>query len=690
MAQQAPDGPTIVMADETGTSAIASTGALMAKARELGEVRVIVGVETGFQADGSLSAAEEVAERAAIDAGQAQIMNVVQRPEAVRQFESIPYMAMTLSPADLSRLMAAPGVTSIEEDVPVPPTLSESVPLVDAPKLWRRGHNGNGVAVAILDTGVRPKHVAFRSPAGPKILRSACFSTNSAISSSVCPNGNDKQISPNSGFAGRNCSNSISGCDHGTHVAAIAGGFQRGNHGMAKRADIIPIQVFSRFDSTDYCGSSAPCVLSYTSDQIAGLEKVLQWRRNGVKIASANMSLGSGQYSDFCDDARSSLKSIIDKLLRNGVATVIASGNDGYDGSVGAPACISSAITVGSTTKTDGMSFFSNHDEMVDILAPGSSIVAADASSRRGLTTKSGTSMATPHVAGAFALLLDAKMNATPHQIERALECTGVPVTRDSLPKPRISMLEAYRALKNPDQKKVFTFRNWQQVRQWDDFSGRWIHRVNKMRVSATEASTWYVSQSPFCANDIVVAAKLKRQDPDTSFYWNSGILISSQGDENGQFSGLMFAYYVTPDNETRAFIWELDGIDAASGAGDATMLCDSGLFNGPALGQIRFLKIRKRTNKLIFEMDGGEVCRATTNDRFENGHVSALMAAPENDRAHKLDVQYVRMQALKQSTNSFAEVTGTPAGVAMSGATSITGSAGGEQQALLSGAAAQ
>ena len=119
-----------------------------------------------------------------------------------------------------------------------------------------------------------------------------------------------------------------------------------------------------------------------------------------------------------------------------GIATVIASGNDGFSDSVNAPGCIPDAITVGSTTKSDALSSFSNSNDLVDVLAPGSSIrssyPSANDSGTGRASTASGTSMATPHVAGAVALLRSLHPNMSIDAIENALEATGVPVTNSS------------------------------------------------------------------------------------------------------------------------------------------------------------------------------------------------------------------------------------------------------------------
>src|SRR5262249_44428086 len=133
-------------------------------------------------------------------------------------------------------------------------------------------------------------------------------------------------------------------------------------------------------------------------------------------------------------------KAIIDTLRSVGIATVVASGNDGSPTALSSPACISSAVSVGSTTKADVVSSFSNVTPLMSLFAPGGSILSSGAGG--GFAVLSGTSMATPHVAGSWAVLKQAAPNATVDQVLGALQSTGVPITdtRSGTPvtRPRI------------------------------------------------------------------------------------------------------------------------------------------------------------------------------------------------------------------------------------------------------------
>jgi subtilisin family serine protease len=168
----------------------------------------------------------------------------------------------------------------------------------------------------------------------------------------------------------------------------------------------------------------------------------LDWlytQRASYNLAAANMSLGGGSYAAACDD--DSRKLAIDNLRSVGIATVIAAGNSGLTGQIAAPACVSSAVSVGASTDEDAVFGPSNIASFLSLLAPGAQIVSSLPGDSFG--TKEGTSMAAPHVAGAWAVLKAADPAATLDEILGALTDTGVPVTRASVTRPRIQVDDA-------------------------------------------------------------------------------------------------------------------------------------------------------------------------------------------------------------------------------------------------------
>ncbi|MEM1082053.1 MAG: S8 family peptidase, partial [Pseudomonadota bacterium] len=182
---------------------------------------------------------------------------------------------------------------------------------------------------------------------------------------------------------------------HGTHVAGTVAGT---TWGVAKNATIYPVRVLG-------CNGSGS-----NSGVIAGMDWIAA---NHVKPAVANMSLGGG--------ASAATDNAVTNMRNAGVTVVVAAGNENQNACNVSPARSANAITVGSTTSSDVRSSFSNFGTCVDIFAPGSSITSAWYNSNSATRTISGTSMASPHVAGIAALYLSVNPNATPAQVENAI-----------------------------------------------------------------------------------------------------------------------------------------------------------------------------------------------------------------------------------------------------------------------------
>jgi subtilisin family serine protease len=362
-------------------------------------------------------------------------------------FSTLPYLALDVSPEALALLPTLPEVLEIFEDRPWKlvdnsfastqidsPMLDTSVGLIGAADAWAMGYTGSGWYVVILDTGIRRTHQFFQG----KTIVEACFSLERD-----CPNGSTEQYGMG---AAAHYESIYDGYDHGTHVTGIAAGKYGSLAGVAKNSNIIAVQVFSRFSAYDCDGS--PCVMSWESDQLKGLEYVYTLRGT-YSIAAVNMSLGGGRYSSYCDYALQ--KPAIDNLKAVRIATVIATGNDGYCGSISSPACISSAVAVGASNKNDEEAYFNNwHSTLQEFFAPGVSISSSTGSSNSSYSSWSGTSMAAPHVTGAWALLRQASSSSSVDTIFNALRSTGTPISSpwcSGGPIPRINVDEAINQL---------------------------------------------------------------------------------------------------------------------------------------------------------------------------------------------------------------------------------------------------
>jgi len=377
----------------------------------------------------------------AIDFGAWKVVTELQGTvfEEISRFDYIPFIALRVSPEALAVLENSSFVLGIEEngvqklidpgtdaektakegakqEEIAEPMLDDTAILVGAKALWDIGITGSGWYVAILDTGIRRTHQFFTG----KTILEACraMGRDAAAGAGDCPNG---QAIQNGTGSAAHYPNTYSGYDHGTHVAGIAAGNYGALAGMAKGANILAIKVFSKFNASD-CGGS-PCVGAWDSDTVAGLNYVYSLR-GSYKIAATNMSLGGGKYASFCDGL--SYKAAIDLLRGVNIASAIATGNNGYCGYISAPGCTSTAVSVGSTTKSDGESYFNNWDNATQrLFAPGSAIYSSTGDSDSSYESWNGTSMATPHVCGAWALIKQAVPTGTVTEILNALRTTG-------------------------------------------------------------------------------------------------------------------------------------------------------------------------------------------------------------------------------------------------------------------------
>lgn len=376
-----------------------------------------------------------------------------------------PTLFVTAARANIAALYDDDDVVSVTLDRATPLAMYESSVLLGLQVSHDAGYDGTGTSVAVLDTGVLSSHEFLNG----QVVAEACFSTSNYYSTSYCPGEASSSTDVGSGAP---CPTTTSGCYHGTHVAGtIAGKAMTSTTGYAMRgvapgAKIIAIQVFSFFkNGTSLCTSAAGCLASWDSDQIRALDWLYDNSTTPAwgTLAAVNMSLGGNtKYATACDaDTR---KPYVDQLRTIGVATVIASGNNGYSDGISSPACISTAIAVGATRlakagqTADVVTSFSNApssgnnaeltadgDRLLDLLAPGQYVYSSVISTSTAYAFLSGTSMATPHVAGAWAVLKQITPSASVPQVRSWLYQSGVTITdtRNALQVPRISLFAA-------------------------------------------------------------------------------------------------------------------------------------------------------------------------------------------------------------------------------------------------------
>ncbi|MEA2460794.1 MAG: hypothetical protein QOH90_971 [Actinomycetota bacterium] len=287
-----------------------------------------------------------------------------------------------MSDAAAARIASDPRVDYVEADQAMHAVATQSNPTWGLDRIDQRNlplnasytydTTGAGVTAYIIDTGIRFTHSEFGGRAS-------------------------SGVDEVDGGAADDCNG------HGTHVAGTVGG---ATYGVAKSVNLVAVRVLD-------CSGSG-----FTSGVIAGIDWVTVNHQAGAP-AVANMSLGGG--------ASASLDSAIQNSINDGVTYAVAAGNGDnagrpLDACGGSPARVGAALTVGATDRTDTKASWSNYGTCVDLFAPGVSITSSWLTSDTSTNTISGTSMATPHVAGAAALYLESHTAATPADVATALK----------------------------------------------------------------------------------------------------------------------------------------------------------------------------------------------------------------------------------------------------------------------------
>lgn len=269
------------------------------------------------------------------------------------------------------RIAADPRVAYVEQDQVISLDATQSNPPWGLDRIDQRNRplsasytyngTGSGITVYIIDTGLRFSHNQFggRAVSG--------FDAVDGGSADDC-NG------------------------HGTHVGGTVGG---STYGVAKSARLVAVRVLN-------CSGSGS-----TSGVVSGINWVTSNHTSGP--AAANMSLGGG--------ASTSIDTAVNNSINDGVTYAVAAGNETTNACSRSPARVPAAITVGATSNTDAKPSWSNYGSCLDVFAPGVSVLSSYYTSNTASATLSGTSMASPHVAGVAALVLGANPSFSPAQV---------------------------------------------------------------------------------------------------------------------------------------------------------------------------------------------------------------------------------------------------------------------------------
>ncbi len=330
--------------------------------------------------------------------------------EPLYTFKYLPFSVLRVDRQGLENVRNFSSKVAIWENLEIKSQLTESTEMIGAPIQWQMNGTGTGQVVAVIDSGVDASHPMLRN----RVVFEAC------VILLGCRNGKSIDIGPNA---------SLTKTNHGTHVAGIIAGNGNGIYGVAPEAFVASFKVL------DENGSGRALDVLVALDMIYQLKTQKQLNINVV-----NMSLGGGYFPDPCDEHP--FEAAAAMLQQEGVSIVAASGNEGYADALGAPACATSIISVGAVDKTWNIAEFSNASEHLNLLAPGVGIKSSSVSNdgQHVLEKLDGTSMATPHVAGAMAVMHQMFPDKSSNELFEMLKGEKILDPRNGLSFPMLSL----------------------------------------------------------------------------------------------------------------------------------------------------------------------------------------------------------------------------------------------------------
>lgn len=358
-----------------------------------------------------------------IKENQERVINELSQENKLKhQFKSLNSIAVESTLEGLEELSQIYNIEEIILDNQKFAFLNETIPLINADDVWNLEINGQtltgkGQTVCIIDTGID-----YTNP-----VLGGCIGEGCKVLGGFDYIENDTDPMDDNG--------------HGTFCAGVIASMDSIYRGVAPDTNLIAIK------SLDSAGGG------YDSDIISGIEWCTE-NATTYNISVISMSLGApcpgGCFSDYCDDSQIEFRNAIDNAVAKNITVVIASGNEGATNKISSPACIQNATSVGSSTKQDEISDFSNRAAILDLVAPGTRVTSLDLD---GFLIGNGTSISAPHVSGLVSLMYqkeklinDRQLNSD--RLKSKLKNTGVTIS-DPASGYSFKRINAYEAIQS-------------------------------------------------------------------------------------------------------------------------------------------------------------------------------------------------------------------------------------------------
>lgn len=579
----------------------------------------------------------------------------------VTLFRETPALSLFVTDDEVRRLATDPDVSSVDDDPILKPIagpgtefrgffLSQTTQLIGANEMWRSGYEGAGRNIAILDAGVDKTARPLRG----KVVDEACFSTQQGSAyESLCREGAAQDLGPGSAEP---CPSSLTGCEHGTHLAAAATANPRSTgeneFGVAREAGLISLKVASKQKRDVLCSPNpAPCARVRTSDLMRGLE-YLYGERTRLAIGAIVVSLAEAPSAPPCSGA-TPFQRLIDKMNRARLPVVAGAGNDGLLNVASFPACVRGVVSVGSTGKIhtpdyliDMVPASSNLDDDLTLMAPGEKI-------RTFLGNVSGTSMSAAHVAGAITLMRSFQPAGKLEPLLAALECNGDLVERDRFVHTRVNVLRAAQYLGPEGPPPVSqSFNSAGPPINWVSVLGTWGTRAGTYRLldpsSVAGSYSWSGAATGVCGSEFEISTQIKRVEPEDGPNYNTAIVLATDlPTVEGQtlVSGYFFSF--NKQGGPHMQLLRLDDYNFNTLAGSYEVLCDK-VYDFD-FGDFLNFYLRRSGDSLLVGVNGLGACSFNDATYKQFKSVVVFAAHAPGDATTEVILRDIKIKTLKR-----------------------------------------